>query len=312
MKIDKKIKIKIAKYYYQEEYTQTRIAKKLSIPRQTINKIVNNLVDEGIVRIEINDEGFFTDLENDLEKKFDLKQAIVTDYVDQDDMVNSLGKKGSEYLMRIINKDTKLGISWGKTLAAFASALPQTDFNGVSVVQLVGGTNSLANSVKADEITRLIANKFNGKSYLLYAPSHVKNKETKEMFLEEDNIKNVFQNMQECDVAIVGIGQLSKEATIFKENYLQEADFHDLAATGCVGDICSRYYDKDGYIVSHRINDTTIGIDIETLRGIPTVVGIAGGIKKFEAILAALQGDFLDVLITTKDVAEKLVGQQGV
>ena len=39
------------------------------------------------------------------------------------------------------------------------------------------------------------------------------------------------------------------------------------------------------------------------------VVGIAGGEKKDEAILGALKGNYLDVLITDNDMAERLISQ---
>ena len=38
--------------------------------------------------------------------------------------------------------------------------------------------------------------------------------------------------------------------------------------------------------------------DIDTLRAIPTVMACAGGIKKTSAILAALRGSYLDLLVT--------------
>jgi DNA-binding transcriptional regulator LsrR (DeoR family) len=51
-----------------------------------------------------------------------------------------------------------------------------------------------------------------------------------------------------------------------------------------------------------------IGIEATDLRAVDRVIGIAGGKKKLSAILAALRGDWLDVLITDRRTAEGLIG----
>lgn len=308
MTIDRKTKIKIARYYYSENYTQTKIADLLSIPRQTVNKIVQNLVADGIVRFEIiDDQNYFTEIETELEKKFGLKQAIVIDYSDPNEMSSLLGQKGAEYLLDILKPGISIGLSWGNTLGALANRLPPRKIKDAKVVQLVGGSNYLRNSMKADEITRITAAKLNGESYLLYAPSHVNNIETKKMMLNEKNIQTVFSEIKRCDVAVIGIGSLSRQATLFQENYLSENEYKELMKEDCVGDICSRYFNSEGKIVNHKINDIVIGVEVEDLLNIPLVIGVAGGDYKKASIAGALKGGFLDVLITTKDVAEQLV-----
>src|SRR6056297_1783903 len=110
MPLDRKIKVKIARYYYSENYTQTKIAGLLSIPRQTVNKVVQNLVSDGIVRFEIiDDENYFTEIETVLEKKYDLKQVIIIDYSDPNEMSTLLGQKGAEYLLDIIKPGISIG-----------------------------------------------------------------------------------------------------------------------------------------------------------------------------------------------------------
>ena len=49
------------------------------------------------------------------------------------------------------------------------------------------------------------------------------------------------------------------------------------------------------------IHDRRIGIDLSDLKYIPKVVGVAGGLHKVPAILGALRGGFLDVLVTNAE-----------
>jgi DNA-binding transcriptional regulator LsrR (DeoR family) len=50
-----------------------------------------------------------------------------------------------------------------------------------------------------------------------------------------------------------------------------------------------------------------IGIDLATLKSAPRVVGIAGGQSKVPALLAALAGKWINVLITDRLSAEQLI-----
>jgi dihydroxyacetone kinase-like protein len=53
-----------------------------------------------------------------------------------------------------------------------------------------------------------------------------------------------------------------------------------------------------------------IGIDLVKLRACRRVVGVAGGAQKVPAILGALRGGLIDVLITDQHTAEALTRAQ--
>ena len=49
-----------------------------------------------------------------------------------------------------------------------------------------------------------------------------------------------------------------------------------------------------------------IGVDLEGLRRIRTTIGIAGGKRKFAAILGGLRGKWINTLVTDQYTAERL------
>jgi lsr operon transcriptional repressor len=53
-----------------------------------------------------------------------------------------------------------------------------------------------------------------------------------------------------------------------------------------------------------------VGLELSDLKYIPKVVGVAGGVHKTPAILGALRGGFLDVLVTNELAAIRLVELQ--
>ena len=84
-----------------------------------------------------------------------------------------------------------------------------------------------------------------------------------------------------------------------------------LRNAGAVGDICFQFIDEQGKLVNSPLMDRVIGIDLPTLKSSPRVVGIAGGRSKVAAILASLQARWINVLITDRQTAEKLIQLPG-
>jgi DNA-binding transcriptional regulator LsrR (DeoR family) len=80
-----------------------------------------------------------------------------------------------------------------------------------------------------------------------------------------------------------------------------------LSERGAVGDICLRFFDANGVPVLTPLNERVIAIALADLKRVDRVVGIAGGRRKFAAIRGALRGRRINVLITDRGTAERLV-----
>jgi DNA-binding transcriptional regulator LsrR (DeoR family) len=55
------------------------------------------------------------------------------------------------------------------------------------------------------------------------------------------------------------------------------------------------------------LDERVIGISLEEMRSLNRVVGIAGGAAKFNAILGAIRGRFINTLVTDLGTARKLL-----
>ena len=67
--------------------------------------------------------------------------------------------------------------------------------------------------------------------------------------------------------------------------------------------------DARGRIVSAATSGRRIGLGLERLREMPNVVGVAGGRHKAEAVLGAIRGGFIKVLVTDENTAEELLAK---
>jgi DNA-binding transcriptional regulator LsrR (DeoR family) len=78
-------------------------------------------------------------------------------------------------------------------------------------------------------------------------------------------------------------------------------------AAGVVGDICAQHYSLTGQWLDIDINRRSIGVSLNTLSKIGVVIAVAGGSRKAAAILGALRGRYVHVLITDDQAAEKVL-----
>jgi lsr operon transcriptional repressor len=124
---------------------------------------------------------------------------------------------------------------------------------------------------------------------------------------EEPTIQQVLKHACEAEQAVVGVGTPTLDATIAQLGYLSRDDVAVLRDHNVVGDILGQFFDASGTVVNVALHDRRIGIELTDLKCIPNVVGVAGGVHKTRAILGALRGGFLDVLVTNELAAISLL-----
>jgi DNA-binding transcriptional regulator LsrR (DeoR family) len=176
----------------------------------------------------------------------------------------------------------------------------------LSVVQISGGLGTIEGT-DTNILTMMLNQKFGGTAYVIQAPVIVKNRVIKDSFLRENRIREAIGKAKNADVVILGIGIVSKDGGLWKAGFLNEKDEIRLKKAGAVGAICGRFYNIDGEKCSNDLDDRIIGLTLNELGRIKHKIGIATGLEKFPAILGALRGRRLDVLITDEKTAENLL-----
>jgi DNA-binding transcriptional regulator LsrR (DeoR family) len=123
-------------------------------------------------------------------------------------------------------------------------------------------------------------------------------------------------NMTQLDrvnVALVGIGALEPSRLLAASgNVFAPRELDKLRRQGAVGDVCLRFFDAEGEPVRSDLDDRVIGVTLPQLRKARRTIGIAGARRKYEAILGALRGRWVNVLITDRLTAERLAAEPAV
>jgi len=312
MAYDTKLMVKVANLYYKENLKQESIARRLKVSKYQVNRILKKALNSGMVQINIIDPAKnISDLEDRLEKKFKLKRAIVVENFGLSDteLKAKIGQAASRYLLDIIKEGDTIGVSWGTTINEVINYLPTKINRSIEVVQITGGSHELSIDLNCHDITRRFASKFGVKPHLLYAPSIVDTKKMHDMLLEETSIKKTFKNFSKLTIAMVGIGAMYPRviSTLVKTGHISGIDLESLKASGAVGDVYSHFFDIDGKTCDSKLSERIIAMPVKELLRVPYSIGIAGGELKAEAILGAIRGNYINILITDSNAGEKIL-----
>ncbi len=310
---EQRLMTKIAKMYYEWNLNQTDIAKQLGISQATVSRLYKRAKEEGIIRISVSvPSGVNTDLEEKLIKKFALKDATVVDVLrdDENQIMRDIGAAAAFYVENIIKDNEVIGISsWSATLLAMIDAMhPVPGKKNVTVAQILGGVGNPSAEMHAARLTSRLADLVNGSIVFLPAPGVVGTEAALQVLMEDQYVKEAIAQFNRVTLALVGIGAVEPSRLLtLSGNIFSQAEQDDLRRRGAVGDILLRFFDKDGCPVESSFNNRVISMQLEQLKHVERSVGIAGGIRKYQAVLGALNGRWINVLITDRSTAEKLV-----
>jgi len=301
--------IEAAKLYYLLDYNQNEIAKMLGVSRPTVSRLLQQAKSDGIVQINIMDPT--EDVENlgkQLEKRFNLKKAVVASIPQYDDHIikNYLGEKAAAYLDVIVKDDDIIGVTWGTTIYHVATELKQKFVKNVKVVQLKGGVSYAETNTYASETLYLFGKAYNTAPHNLPLPAIVDHVVVKQAMEADRHIRKILELGKQANIALFTMGPIKTDSLLFQLGYFTESDLESLYGKA-VGDICSRFFDKNGEICNESLNERTLGVNLDELRKKEYSILVAGGPNKIDGIYGALKGKYANVLITDQFTAKFLL-----
>lgn len=309
---DIRLLVRCSQMYYEDGLNQAQISKKLGISKSSISRILNSAKEEGIIKISVLNPlpNKYIYLEKGLEKKFGLKEVIVVDSKSNEprEIKQELAKASAEYLERVIKDDDIIGVTWGTTIKEITKYVKNNRRNKVTFIPLLGGLGQSNIDIHSNQIALELAKKFKADSRLLHAPCIIDDPERKKMFIEDKNIQTFLKLLEKVNIAITGIGspQLNT-STMLATGYYSKKQIENLVQEGAVADISSLFIDKFGQGDSFENNNRVIGVTLNQIKNIPLTIGVAGHEKKTKAILAALRGGYIDVLIVDDKTAQGIL-----
>ncbi|RGP35384.1 sugar-binding transcriptional regulator [Pseudotabrizicola alkalilacus] len=303
--------VQVAKLYFDMDRTQAEIAHELGLTRWQVGKLLTSARAEGIVKIEITPRSSRkTSLEVALQNRFQLRDAVVVpmgDITDPSLLIDSVGQAAARYLAGMNPKPDLLGVSWGRTMAAVARALPQ-DWNIGAQVVLVNGNSALhVTSTRTSAVAEEFAQSAGGQATLLPVPAILGKSSTRDALEQDPIIARVLALAEAAPVVCFGMGGLSHQSVLTDSGYLTQDDIARLKALGAVGDILGRFVDAEGRVVDADLDNRTLGLRLDHLCEKEWAIGVVAGAEKHSIARAALLARYVSVLVTDETTAHNIL-----
>lgn len=290
-----------AQRYYLDGESQDEVAAALGTSRSNISRMLEAARREGVVRFIVDHPlQRHRALESAMADLFDIADVRIVAHAD--DTLDLVGRLGAFALEEHLPTMQRLAIGWGRTVEAVIDRVAIASPADVEVVQ-VGGDLTMAPAPSGHELVRRLADALGGRNRFLHAPALLESETAAAQLLSDARIAAELDLARGADTALVGIGL---PGVGFAESALSR--LHP-GADEAAAVVCARLVDTMGIELDTPLRDRVIAIELDALRRIPHVIGVAAGAAKGQAIAAALRGNLVDTLVCDQPAAAAALDQ---
>lgn len=143
----------------------------------------------------------------------------------------------------------------------------------------------------------------NGRSHFINAAAIYESEETAKEILQSTFMKEILELWDKVTVALVGIGAQISSSNMVWSGFLGDSEKLELREHNAIGDICSRFYTKEGEVIQSSISERTIAIRLEKLKELRYSIGVAYSKEKVQSIIGAMNGKLINTLVTNEETA---------
>ena len=309
---ERRLLARVARMYYAENLRQADIAAKLFVSQATVSRLIQRAREEGIVRIRVDAPlGTFAELEARLESRFGLTEVVVADCDEdrEEQVLSRIGEAAATYLETTLQPGECIGISsWSESLLRMVDNIHPLKRPGAElVVQILGGMGNPAVQRHATNLTTQLAHLTGARAMPLATQGVVGSLEARRVLASDPYVRETMGQFGRVTMALVGVGAVEPSKLLADSgNVFTEDELAEMRRLGAAGDICLNFFDGEGRPVRSPFQGRVIGITLEELRAVRRVVAVAGGRRKLPALLGAVRGRLVDVLVTDRFTAERL------
>ena len=221
---------------------------------------------------------------------------------DEEEVVKrEIGRTAAHILSKLLSDGGHhiVAVSGGTTMAAMAANVTGSQPNTV-VVPARGGLGDNV-ELQANTIATVLAQKLGASYRQLYVPDCVSEDILNSILKEDVSVRSVVDIIKKADILVHGVGRASVMA---RHRRLGPDLIAKLEEAGAVGEAFGQYCALDGKQVYMTNN---AGLMLQDLQHIGTIIGIAGGKSKAEAILSVIRASRQDILVTDEAAATEIL-----
>lgn len=300
---------RLASLYYLEGKTQAKVAQELGISRQKVQRLLRQARELGIVEINIRTMPTVSlDLEKRLKADFGLKDVVVaTSHPSEEERRQSVARAAASYLERHLSDGMAVAVGMGRNMGEIPNFYHPVHGIDCTFVSAMGSSPHVGDSINPNDICQKLAVNSKGRAMYLHAPAYVESQSVRDILFAQEAVGPILKQAKQADLALVGIGTPSDDATLVRMDCLSLAEVQKLLASGAVGDVLGGYFNEDGQMIASDLHGRLVGLTLEDLRNIPTVIAVVSEKEKAKAIFGALRTRVIHILITDSDNAMEVL-----
>ena len=222
--------LRAAWFYYKDELTQDEIAKRLSVSRASVGRLLERARRVGLVSINLNAEYLDAfELSAELRRVFDLSEALVVPDHDKEPAdhhaINArVGLGGAQFLSTHLRPGGSLGVGWGETVSRVIAATNFGAVGPIHMVTLTGGVDGYLQTILSSKGESAADGDLVTTAAVIPAPMYASSPALAAALREEPTIQQVLKHACEAEQAVVGVGTPTLDATIAQLGYISPED----------------------------------------------------------------------------------------
>ncbi|MFN7037269.1 MAG: sugar-binding transcriptional regulator [Bellilinea sp.] len=297
---------RVAWLYYEQDLTQAEIGARLGLSRITINRLLKEARESGVVEIRIRPAIADLPLVERLLELYPLQDVWLVPATDSagEKLAQSLAQMAAMVLAQRLQDGWTVAVGIGRTISYLPDYLTLEKTLACRFTTMMGGLyyRPVELPYNLDVLTRLAA-VTGGTAYYLPMPTFVTEPATRDALLADPLIQRSLDVARRAQMAVFSVGAVDEMALLFQAGLLSEEDIQELKLLGAVGDLLGYFFDREGKPVAAGIHQRLLGISLDELRRIPLKLLAAGGQSKRLAVQAALSSGLVDILVTDTGTA---------
>ena len=300
---------KMASLHYLEGKTQAEVAVTLGISRQKVQRLLRQAKELGIVEIKVrNLNAVSLDLEKQLRSSFKLRDVIIAaSHPAERERRHSVARAAAGYLERHLSDNSVVTVGMGRNTGDIPDFFYPSRSLHCTFVSAMGSSPHVRESINPNNICQKLAANSKGRAVYLHAPANVESKQVRDILLAQEAIGPIIKQAKKADIAVIGIGTPSEDATLVRMDCVSKTEAKRLAESGVAGDLLGTCFDEDGQVIATDMHGRLVGLTLEDLRHIRTVIAVVSEKDKSKAILGALRTGVIHILITETDNAMEVM-----
>lgn len=294
--------------YYIAENTQEEIAAKLNVSRQAAQRLVALAISEKLIKFRLDYPlSECIALAESLRDRFGLSLCEVVPNSVSGETFNGISVCAATHLEAYLMAKTPtiLAFSTGRTLRTMIEQIPSMHQPQHKIVSTLGNMSQDGRAGRHEIVVRL-SEQVDAQAYLVPMPVVAMSAEERNLLQKQRSFVTAKALSTQAKATFVGISSIAWNAPLHQHGFIDDEELAELIELKAVGEIAGWAYDQQGVLLQGGTNSRVTSIPLEQ-PALRLIIGVAGGAKKAEAILAALLGKLITGLITDEAAAQAIL-----